>query len=86
MAIMNKRKDFKVNGLCVEVKENFNSAMRQFTKMTQDSGLLKDLKDKMFYEPKSVEKQRKRKMARKRWEKKVESMIDAGEWHRDQPY
>jgi ribosomal protein S21 len=40
----------------------------------------------MYYEPKSVEKQRKKKMARKRWEKKVESMIEAGVWHNSKPY
>jgi len=71
------KRETKICGLKIEVRDNFNSAIRTFAKMTQDSGLLKDLKDKMFYEPKSVAKQRKKKMARKRWEKKVEMMIDA---------
>ena len=73
-------------GITVEVRDDFNRALRTFSKKVQDSGILKDLKDRMAYEPKSVEKQRKKKMARKRWEKKVESMIEAGVWHNSKPY
>jgi ribosomal protein S21 len=73
-------------GICVEVRDDFNRALRTFSKKVQDSGMLKDLKDRMSYEPKSVEKQRKKKMARKRWEKKVEGMIESGLWHSKKPY
>lgn len=75
-----------VEGIHVEVKDDFNKAIRLFGKRVQDSGMMKDLRDRMSYEPKSVTKQRKKKMARKRWEKKVETMIESGCWHSDKPY
>ncbi len=40
----------------------------------------------MAYEKPAVERQRMKKQARKRWEKKVEEMISTGMWHKDRNY
>lgn len=73
--------------MSVEVRnDDFGRALRTFSKKVQDSGLLKEVKDRMAYEKPAVEKQRMKKQARKRWEKKVEEMIAAGSWHRDRNF
>lgn len=77
----------KRRGMSVEVRnDDFGRALRTFSKKVQDSGLLKEVKDRMAYEKPAVEKQRMKKQARKRWEKKVEEMIAAGSWHRDRNF
>jgi len=84
---MSKYKDGpKQRGLFVEVRDNFNASLRTFTKKVQDSGKLDDVKERMSYEKPAVEKQRKKKEARRRWERTVEGMIDQGLWHKDQKY
>ena len=86
--MINKMRDGKKTpGLTVEVRnEDFGKAMRTFTKKVQESGILKEYKERMSYEPPAVEKQRKKKQARKRWEKKVEEYISVGLWHKDRRY
>lgn len=77
----------KPRGMTVEVRnDDFSRALRTFSKKVQDSGLLKEVKDRMSYEPPAVEKQRLKKAARKRWEKTVEELIEAGRWHKDKAY
>lgn len=77
----------KSRGTVVEVRnDDFGRALRTFSKKVQDSGLLKEVRDRMSYEKPAVEKQRMKKQARKRWEKKVEEMIVAGAWHKDRNY
>jgi ribosomal protein S21 len=77
----------KIKGTMVEVRyDDVGRALRMFSKKVQDSGLLKEVKDRMSYEKPAVEKQRKIKMARKRWERTVEEMIGAGQWHKDKNY
>ena len=63
----NKYKDSKKHrGITVEVRnDDFGKALRTWSKKVQDSGLLKELKDRMAYEKPAVEKQRMRKQARK---------------------
>ena len=74
-------------GISVEVKgDDFGRALRIWSKKVQDSGLLKEVKDRMAYEKPAVERQRLKKQARKRWEKQVEEMIEAGHWHKDKKY
>lgn len=84
----NKSRDGKrTQGLTVEVRnDDFGRALRTFSKKVQDSGILKEYKERMSYEPPAVEKQRKKKQARKRWERKVEDMIMSGHWHKDRKY
>jgi ribosomal protein S21 len=77
----------KRKGIHVEVRnDDFGRALRTWSKKVQDSGLLKEVKDRMSYEKPAVLKQRLKKQARKRWEKQVEEMIVAGQWHRDRNY
>ena len=60
-----------VRGLSVEVGDNFNSALRKFKKKVDDSGLLEDLRAKMFYEKPTTERKRKKGAAKARWRKKL---------------
>lgn len=74
-------------GTTVEVKgDDFNRALRTFTKKIQDLGLLKEVKDRMAYVKPTAQRQHMKKQARKRWEKQVESMINDGIWHKDKNY
>jgi len=77
----------KTRGLTVEVRnDDFGRALRTFSKRVQDSGLLKEVRDRTAYEPPAVKKQRLKKQARKRWERTVEDLIAAGAWHKDRKY
>lgn len=83
----NKYKDgSKQRGLFVEVKDDFNRAFRTFNKKVDESGKMEDVKERMSYEKPAVAKQRKKKQARKRWEREVESLIVQGKWHKDKKY
>jgi small subunit ribosomal protein S21 len=62
-----------VSGLRVEVGDNFNSALRKFKKKVDDSGLLEDLKDKMFYEKPTTVRKRKKGAAKARLRKQIRS-------------
>ena len=74
-------------GITVEVRgDDFGRALRTWSKKVQDTGLLKEVKDRMAYEKPAVERQRMKKQARKRWEKQVEEMIASGHWHKDKKY
>lgn len=81
-------RDSKSNtsGRSVEVRDDFNRALRVFSKKIQDSGMLRELKDRGHHEPNGIANTRMKRAARKRWEKKVEGMIAAGQWHQDKPY
>lgn len=83
-----KFRDFrKKRGVCVEVRnDDFSRALRMFNKKVQESGVIKNIKDKLSFEKPTVKKQRLKKQARKRWEKTVEEMITAGQWHPDKNY
>lgn len=84
----NKHRDGKkYRGITVEVRnDDFGRALRTWSKKVQDTGLLKEVKDRMAYEKPAVERQRLKKQARKRWERSVEDMISAGVWHKDRKY
>jgi ribosomal protein S21 len=73
-------------GSLVEVKDDFNRALRTFSRKVRDSGVLQDLKERESYEKPAVLKQRMKKQARRRWEKNVEDMISKGRWHKDKNY
>lgn len=84
----NKYRDGKKpRGLTVEVRnDDFGRALRTFSKKVQDSGILKEVRDRMAYEPPAVMKQRLKKQSRKRWERTVEELIELGYWHKDKRY
>jgi small subunit ribosomal protein S21 len=71
---MARRHNSRPSGLSVTVDRDFNKALRLFGKKVQEAGILKEVRDRMYYEPPSDKKQRRKKMARKRWLKKLEQM------------
>lgn len=74
-------------GITVEVRgDDFGRALRTWSKKVQDTGLMKELKDRMAFEKPAVAKQRMKKQARRRWERAVEEMIENGHWHKDKKY
>jgi len=84
---MNNRDNRRVRGLVVEVRnDDFGRALRTWSKKVQDSGLLKEVKDRMSYEKPAVLRQRLKKQARKRWERIVEDQIENGAWLKDKKY
>jgi ribosomal protein S21 len=87
-AMSNRARDNKkYQGITVEVRgDDFGRALRTWSKKVQDTGLLKEVKDRMAYEKPAVARQRMKKQARKRWERTVEEMIEAGQWHKDKNY
>lgn len=77
----------RTRGTTVEVRnDDFGRAIRTFTKKIQELGTLQEVKERMGYEKPAVAKQRLKKQARKRWERKVEEMITNGQWHKDRKY
>lgn len=77
----------KHRGIVVEVRnDDFPRALRLWSKKVEELGLLDDVKSKMSYEKPAVERQRLKKLARKRWEREVEGMISAGMWLKDRKY
>ena len=51
---------------------DFERALRTWSKKVQDSGLLRDLKERECYEKPSVIRKREKAVARKRWLRQVE--------------
>ena len=81
------RETRRTRGMCVEVRgDDFGRALRTFSKKMQDFGTLQEVKERMGFEKPAVAKQRLKKQARKRWERKVEELISAGMWHKDKNY
>lgn len=48
-----------------------NIALKKFKQKVDDSGILEDLRRKMFYEKPTSVKKRKRSAAKARWQKKL---------------
>jgi len=64
-----------VPGLKVEVQDRpfgFEKAMKIFNKKVQDSGILRELREREFYEKPSVRRKKEKAIARKRWLKTLE--------------
>ena len=62
-------------GATVEVKnDNFEKAVRKWKKKVQEAGTLNDLRDREAYEKPSVRRKRLKNLARRRWQKRLESM------------
>lgn len=85
---MSNRKEIKRHrGLTVEVRnDDFGRALRTFSKKVQDLGVMQVVKERMAYEKPAVLRQRLKKQARKRWERKVEEMIESGAWLKGRNY
>jgi ribosomal protein S21 len=69
-----------IKGLSVTVDRDFNRALKLFSKKVNESGKLREVRERMEYEKPAVKKQRDKKMARKRWLKKQEQMSKESQW------
>ena len=71
---MRRAKREKHFGLTVIVEDGkFEKAMRLFKKKVDDSGLLKEVRDRMEYVKPTTKRKMARNAARKRWLKKLSS-------------
>jgi small subunit ribosomal protein S21 len=62
----------KYKGTTIVVGEMpINSALRKFKQKVDDSGILEEVKSRMFYEKPTTERKRKRGAAQARWRKKL---------------
>ncbi len=63
-------------GLAVEVRNNnVDAAIKIFSRKVKQEGLLRELKERSFYEPPSVEKRRKKREAQARARKAAKEVI-----------
>jgi small subunit ribosomal protein S21 len=73
MAVFRNKKP-KTFGSTIYVEEGrFEKALRQFKKKVEESGLLKEMRDRQQYEKPSVKRKLAKNAARKRWQKKLAS-------------
>ena len=64
---MKQFKPSTIQGLSVEVKhDNFNYALKTFTKKVQNSGKLREVKERQFYEKQTTKRKKAKEAARKR--------------------
>ena len=76
---MRKQKREKQFGTTVVVEDGkFEKAMRQFKKKIEESGLLKEVKDRQQFVKPTTKRKMAKNAAKKRWEKKLrmESLPD----------
>ena len=68
------KNDMKLEGLTVIVKnDDVNRALKKLKNKMEDSGKLKDLQKKEFYEKPTTERKRKKAAAKVRYQKKLEN-------------
>lgn len=75
----NNRYPVTVSGLSVSCnpagsEKDFGRKLKLFNKKVQEAGLIKEIRDRMYHETDTEKRQRKKKMARKRWLKKLEQL------------
>lgn len=69
---MRRQKREKHFGLTVVVEDGkFEKALRQFKKKVEESGLLKEVKDRQQYVKPSIQRKLAKNAAKKRWQKKL---------------
>ena len=69
---MRRQKREKHFGLTVVVEDGkFEKALRQFKKKVEESGLLKEVKDRQQYVKPSIKRKLAKNAAKKRWQKKL---------------
>lgn len=68
---MSKNKE-RGKGLCVTLGDMpINVALKKFKQKVDDSGLLEEVKSRMYFEKPTTERKRKKGAARARWLKKL---------------
>lgn len=69
---MKRQKREKTFGLTVHVEDGkFEKALRQFKKKVEESGLIKEVKDRQQYIKPSIKRKLAKSAAKKRWQKKL---------------
>lgn len=63
-----------ITGLSVEVGDNFERSFRIFNKKVQESGLLREIRERSHYISDSEKRKKSKKMAKKRWQKKLATL------------
>lgn len=63
IVIFKKNFPVRVEGLSVEVKGSFERSLKIFSKKVQDSGLLRELKERERYEKPSAKRKRRKQIA-----------------------
>ncbi len=61
----------RIEGLAVEVKGNFERALRMFSKKVQSSGLIRELREREHYEKKTSKRKKDKAAASRREQKRV---------------
>jgi small subunit ribosomal protein S21 len=74
MTMQTKDRNKRSKGTTVFLKENedLSRALRKFKNKVEDSGKLKDLQKKEFYEKPTTERKSKAGAAKARWQKKLQ--------------
>ncbi len=71
---MRKQKKQKSFGLSVIVEDGkFEKALRLFKKKVDDSGIIKEYRDRMEYVKPTTQRKMKKNAAKKRWQRHLES-------------
>ncbi len=71
---MRKQKKQKSFGLSVVVEDGkFEKALRLFKKKVDDSGIIKEYRDRMEYVKPTTQRKMKKNAAKKRWQRHLES-------------
>ena len=68
---MSKTKDTIRGNKIIVGDMPINVALRKFKQRVDDSGILEDVKSRMFYEKPTTERKRKKGAAKARWQKKL---------------
>jgi small subunit ribosomal protein S21 len=64
----------KTKGIYVPVvNDQVDKALRKFKKKVLESGLLRDLKEREFYEKPTTARKRAKSAAKNRWQKRIEA-------------
>lgn len=94
---MRNRRNFEFNGRTVDLSPRprhpedrrppmsmpFDLALRKFKKVVEKSGVLKDLRNKEFYEKPCQKRIRKKNEATRRWKKKTAKLFGSPRSFRD---
>lgn len=71
MAYNNKERIICKGNTVTVVNDNVEKALRKFKKKVLESGLLRDLRDREFYEKPTTARKRAKSLAKNRWKKKL---------------
>lgn len=73
MAYQNKERIICKGNSVTVVNDNVEKALRKFKKKVLESGLLRDLRDREFYEKPTTARKRAKSAAKNRWKKKMDA-------------